>query len=372
MSIDSVLKKEGIDIVKKLNAKEVNIVAKDIAIKLCLAFPEHNLNRSDLFDLFSLLDMYMANLPKDSSYAKFLVDNNAIFFNSNLTFNEIPDVAMHECIHVLQKHFEQTSNNFGLQNNSFGYTLNEASVQLMASEANMSDISEETYFDIHLKTISPDYYPLECAIVNQMAYFTGSFPLYHSTLTGNDIFKNTFITKFNKKIYNHIVKSLDKLAFLENEVNFYTNELKQSEKISRIKSLNHSIDTYKKEISNLFFDLQNYIIKNCFNIEFNTLKTNDDLYDFKHKLYNFKDVIGYNDNYTFYNDFYRDMMSASEIKKEQIKNFGEISLFESECMSLTIVDNTKGALRFVKTFAQKIKKLFGLRSQTIIYMKKDI
>ena len=41
-----------------------------------------------------------------------------------------------------------------------------------------------------------------------MAYFTGTYPLYHSAIYSNDIFKNTFIKKANKKVYNIIVRNL--------------------------------------------------------------------------------------------------------------------------------------------------------------------
>ena len=49
------------------------------------------------------------------------------------------------------------------------------------------------YYDMEFKTDSPNYYPIECDLVKQMTYFTGTYPLYHSTLYSNDIFKNTFI-----------------------------------------------------------------------------------------------------------------------------------------------------------------------------------
>ena len=53
-------------------------------------------------------------------------------------------MAMHECIHFIQE-FRDTNNNLvklGLYNPSSntGLAINEAAVQLMASEANMMDI----------------------------------------------------------------------------------------------------------------------------------------------------------------------------------------------------------------------------------------
>ena len=96
-----------------------------------------------------------------------------------------------------------------------GISLNEAAVQLMASEANICNASSETYFGISIRTISPDYYPLECTLAKEITYFTGTYPLYHSTLYGDDIFKNTFILKTGKKAYNTIQHAI-KLSENEN------------------------------------------------------------------------------------------------------------------------------------------------------------
>ena len=44
------LKKEGIEVIEKLDVMKVNTIANNIANKLCNAFPEHNLKKSDLFE----------------------------------------------------------------------------------------------------------------------------------------------------------------------------------------------------------------------------------------------------------------------------------------------------------------------------------
>ena len=47
MSINSTLRKEGINVIGKLNTLEINKIASNISEKICLAFPEHNINKSD-------------------------------------------------------------------------------------------------------------------------------------------------------------------------------------------------------------------------------------------------------------------------------------------------------------------------------------
>lgn len=363
MSTNSRLKKEGIEIVEQLDTLKVNTIAISIASKLCLAFPEHNLNKSELFTSLSRINMYIAKMPEDSAGAKYFYKNNSIYFNKEYDLDEMAKLAMHECIHYIQE-FRDANNNLvkmGLYNCTFnsGLGINEAAVQLMASEANICPSTSETYYNVSLNTISPNYYPLECALVNQMAYFTGTYPLFHSTLNSNDVFKNTFILKSNKRAYNTIVKNIDLLLAYENDLNYFASELQYANKVSEIKLLNKLIASKKDSITSIFFKTQNLIIESCFISEFNNIRNLEDVKEYKNKLYNFKNIMGSNENYTFYNEFYRKIMESLEKKKEQIEQFGEINLFETSENSLVLVDNTKHALSFVSTFFVKIKKLFG-------------
>lgn len=363
MSTNSRLKKEGIEIVEQLDTLKVNTIAISIASKLCLAFPEHNLNKSELFTSLSRINMYIAKMPEDSAGAKYFYKNNSIYFNKEYDLDEMAKLAMHECIHYIQE-FRDANNNLvkmGLYNCTFnsGLGINEAAVQLMASEANMCPSTSETYYNVSLNTISPNYYPLECALVNQMAYFTGTYPLFHSTLNSNDVFKNTFILKSNKRAYNTIVKNIDLLLAYENDLNYFASELQYANKVSEIKLLNKLIASKKDSITSIFFKTQNLVIESCFISEFNNIRNLEDVKEYKNKLYNFKNIMGSNENYTFYNEFYRKIMESLEKKKEQIEQFGEINLFETPENSLVLVDNTKRALSFVSTFFVKVKKLFG-------------
>lgn len=356
MKIDFLLKNEGIEIVKELSKKEISTIAKDVAIKLCLAFPEHNLNRTDLFDALKSIKMYYANLPRDFSGAKYILDNNSIYFNNSLSFEKLPCVAMHECIHFIQ-HYNAVKN-FGLASSLKDIALNEAAVQLMASEANMQSQVEVKYFDINLKTITPDYYPLECSILNQVVYFTGTYPLYNSVLNSNDVFKNTFITKFNKKTYSHIIKSLNVISKLESEITYYLDEMLNESNSKNTQNLNKLINYKKQKLMAFYFQTQNYIMRTCFNYEFNAIRTLEDIHDLKNKLYEFKNYIGFNEDYTYYNEFYRSMMNLLVSKKEQIEKSGEINLLANASKALIIIDTRKSKLGLIKTLFRKLNELF--------------
>ena len=102
MSINSILKKEGITVVNPLNTLEINKIASKIAEMLCSTFPEHNLNKSDLFISISRLNMYIAKMPNSQAKAKYFYKNNSIYFSEDMDFDDLNTLAVHECIHFLQ------------------------------------------------------------------------------------------------------------------------------------------------------------------------------------------------------------------------------------------------------------------------------
>ena len=365
MGINSKLKKEGVEITQKLGTLKVNTIAINVVSKLLNAFPEHNLDKSKVFELIARLSMYTAKMPGDLSGAKYDFKNNSIYFNDTLSIEEMSNVAVHECIHCIQHSYGSVSN-MGLfdKKSSTGIALNEAIVQLMASEANLCKSQEETYYGISIKTISPNYYPLECTLASEIAYFIGTFPLFHSTICGDDIFKNTFILKIGKKNYKTVVKNFDKLLTLENNLNCFVSELQYAEKPSTIKALNNLINKNRSEIINIFFNTQNLIIDKCFKSEFNNIHNLQDITEFNRKIYKFKNIMGYSEGYNFYNECYRKMMNLVQKKKEYIEQYGEINLFEEINNSLTIVDNSKNFLYIVNKFITKAQQLVKLNKNT--------
>lgn len=368
MATYSRLKKEGIEVVSQLDTLKVNTIAINVASKLCLAFPEHNLNKSELFESLSRLNMYVAKMPADSSGAKYFYKDNSIYFNETADIDEMSTLAVHECIHYIQEARDYTNrvSKMGLYTptSNTGLAINEAAVQLMASEANMNETSTETYYGILINTISPNYYPLECALLNQISYFTGTYPLFHSTLNSNDVFKNTFTLKSDKKTYSTVSKNFDKLLSLESNLNYFSSELQYTDKVSSIKLLNKLINETKEDIKEIFFKTQNLIMHKCFKNEFNSIRNLEDIKDFNNKLYNYKNIIGSAEDYTFYNEFYRNMMNVIEEKKAYIEQYGEINLFENVNTSLMLVDTTKNTFSFITTFVNKIKKLFRLNKSS--------
>lgn len=371
MSVDSILKKEGISIVRKLDTLEVNKIARNIAEKITNSFSQYILNCDDLFSSISRIDMYLAKMPADASSAKYLYKNNSIYFDENidLSTSENSIFALHECIHFLQAQIDASGNltRLGLYDlKGHGVALNEAAVQLMASTAQGRDFDSVKYYDIYMNTISPDCYPLQCSLLSELVYFTGTYPLYHSTLNSNDVFKNTLISYSDKKTYSKISQNLDKLLKLEDDLYYFYVELSNATKDKDSKLLNRLINNRKVAIRKVFFETQNLIIQNCFTNQFNAIATLEDVKEFQNKLYNFKNVLCYTDDYNFYNEFYCNTMVALESVREFLENNGNMVEYRTANKSLTVIDNSNGIFNLLKRIVLKIRKLFSINKRDTI------
>lgn len=371
MNVDLLIKREGIKVIKQLPTLQVNLVAKNIADKLYKAFPEHGFNQQILFTNISRLNMYIAEMPNSLSRAKYVSENNSIYFSSDISLDNIDDLVIHECLHFLQE-IKNTNGKLvklGLANFSgkvSGIALNEAAVQLMAAEANKNQIDTVTYFNIGLSTNTPSYYTLECALLSQMAYFTGTYPLYNSTLTGSNLFKNTFIAKSNKSTFYTIQHNLDKMVDLEDLLCEFINDLQSANNnTKKIAQINKAISNKKQEIFNLFFKTQNIIMTTCFDYEFKYIRNTDELVAFKDRLYNYQKIIGTNKDYTFYNDFYNYTMSKFDEKYAYFEKYSYMPLGSVNETAITLFNSKPSIFDFIRRFINKFKKLNGIKQEPI-------
>ena len=368
MSINSTLKKEGINVIGKLNTLEINKIASNISERIVAAFPEHGINQSDLFISIARLDMYLAEMPNDMAMAKYFYKNNSIYFSKDMDLNDLHSLALHECLHFIQevKNKHGKLLRLGLYNMeksaNDGMALNEAAVQHMASVASKQPLDTVKYYNMELSTESPDFYPLQTALLNEMIYFTGSYPLYHSTLYSNDVFKNTFIAKSNEKAYLQIEKNFDLIYEYETLLSKQVYNLslcsEEYKSINKIRKINSKIDAYKQIILEKTLETQNLILLNCFNTEFNNIKTLEHIKNFEQNMYNFRHLIITTQNYNFYNDFYADMMEKVQEKKDFLLKYGDILDLDSITFELAnIRENTYG-FQFFKRLFSKLMLLF--------------
>ena len=329
MSIESDLRKDGIRVVDILDTMSVNRIAHNIAAKLCDTFPELCFNESDLFAKLSRLGMYRATMPEGMAEANYFYKNTSIYFNEKIAYEDLEEFAIHECIHYIQEVKDKKNNlvRMGLCNfDNFkivGMGLNEAAVQYITSK--VIDIEKDyvKYFGVSFKTISPSYYPLECNLIEQMAYITGETVLFDSTFTSNDKFKNTFIELTSEKTYDDIEYYVYRILELEENI------IKLNNKSSSFEERNKTVDKIvsktndcKNKISEYFEKAQNLIIKNYFDKAYKSISNLEELDNYRRKLDHYGELIGRTDNYTFFDDYYTEKMSQLEHKSNVLENGG--------------------------------------------------
>lgn len=357
MSINRVLKKEGIKIVGTLDTLTINTLAKNIANLLSSKFPSLSLNSNDLFINISRLNMYYAELPNGIS-AKYFYKNRSIYFDRNLDINNLTTVAIHECIHYLQEKRDKNNNiiKLGLcdytNKNLPGIGINEAAVQLISAKASNLKYENVKYFDINLQTNTPMYYPLECALVNQLAYVVGENVLIDSTIHSNNNFKENFISLTSEENYFTIEKNIDILVETQERLEELFASLENvGLEETFVKKISKEIDYQKAKVKDIFMSTQRLILTSYFDNAIKLAYSPKSLENYRNKLYLFKNLIGYTDHDNFYNKYYIDKMK--ELEKRYEFDMAEIT-------ALTVIKTS-----FISKLIQKLKALFGLNKKFV-------
>jgi hypothetical protein len=160
-----------------------------------------------------------------------------------------------------------------------------------------------------------------------------------------------FVLLTSKSTFYKIQANLDKMMDLEDTLSNQTSLLETTVNNKKTKKISNKIATLRTQIQELFLETQNTILTSYFDKKFNAISTVVQIEDYRKKLYNFKDFIGYTSNYSFYNDYYIKKMSDLEWKRNEIEN-----KTHSTDANLLLVPHKSGIL---VTFFRKVKKLFG-------------
>lgn len=362
MSVESDLRKDGIEVVEKLDTLKVNSIAMNVAKKICATFPNYGFNQNDLFSKLSRLDMYKAKMPEGFAEANYFYKNTSIYFNINATDEEIEQSSIHECIHYIQEVKDKKNYlvRMGLcdytEFKTYGLGLNEAAVQLMASKINGTPKDSVKYFGINFDTISPSYYPLECCLINQLAYITGEDVLFESTINSNDHFKNLLCHLITPKTFYAIQNAFDDILHAEEEIVKLNNKIAEiDDRNQKVDGMVKKIDELKHEILLTFMRTQNSIISGYFNTEFEKIYSVEAGENFRKKLYSFRDYLGFAEGYTFFNDYYVNKMEELEERYNALEN-------GTEELAIKVISRKENK---IIAFFKALKKLiFGTAGQT--------
>ena len=199
MNIEKDLKREGIEVINKLDTLSANSLASSVANRLCKAFPNEHFVYQSLFINLSRLPMYVAKIPEGLAEANYFYKNSSVYFKDGLTVDELEKFAVHEFIHHIQEIKDNKGNllRLGLCEigdfKTYGLGLNEAAVQLASSKALEQNEDIVKYYGISLPTKSPIYYPIICNLLEQLVYITGEDNLWDSMFNCTDTFKENCI-----------------------------------------------------------------------------------------------------------------------------------------------------------------------------------
>lgn len=286
------------------------------------------------------------------SEANYFYKNKSIYFNCNIPEEDLGEFAIHECIHYIQEVRDKKDNieRMGLCEYSgtkvYGLGMNEAAVQLMASKIIGIEKDNVKYFGISFASTSPSYYPIECCLLNQLAYLMGENILFESTINSNDNFKNKFIEETSLKTYLCVQNALDTIINAEENIIKLNNKIFElDDGNEKCKNISEKISEIKNEIMLTFLRTQNLIISSYFNSQIKKVKTREDIEDYRKKLYNFKEYLGSTDGYTYFHDFYVEKMAELENKYNIVENG----------IALTVINKKEG---IIKLIIKKIKSLF--------------
>ena len=328
MSIESDLKKDGITVIEPLDTTTVNVIAKNVSKKIVAAFSNLGFDFDTLYERFSKLPMYIADMPEGMSEASYFYKNSAIYFRDGMGLADLEKFAVHELIHNFQEQKNEKGDLTRLGLCTFkgskptGMALNEAAVQLLASNILENTFETATYYDITFSTVSPNCYPLLCNLIYQMAYVTGEEVLFESTFNSNDHFKNKFTALCGENVYNQISNYFDKILETEEKIIKISNKIQKTElSTAKVDSLYKKSDELKKQLKSAYFSTQELIISSYFTNSLKTLITSDDVDRFRKKLYSFQDIIGTTTNYFFFNNYYIQMMEKLDSRYDSLSDY---------------------------------------------------
>lgn len=326
MSIESDLRKDGITVIGPIPTLTINSLASSTADKLCFAFPELHLNNQNLFIELSRLSMYTASIPEGIAEANYFYKNSSVYFREGVDLSSLHPFVVHELLHHLQSIRDKKGElvrlglcEFG-EFKIYGMGLNEGAVQLMTAKAMGENTDIVKYYDLSFPTCSPNFYPLLCNLVAQMAYITGPEVLHTSTFFGTDEFKNRFIALCGEKTYYKVSHNLDILLSIEEKIVKLQNRLLTDVSNNKSRKLSLKVEDLKKDIKEIFLQTQNLIFTSYFNREFAKISTLDEIETYRSRLYNYQNYIAIAEGYYTFHSYYINQMANLDLKHDSIHN----------------------------------------------------
>ena len=361
-------KLHGISNITEISAKDRHTISKKAVDLIYPVVSEFNISKEMLFNSLGKSNMYLADFD-DLSMGKYDYTTNSIYFSNDLDISNLDSSVIHEILHFFQA--ELTEDNFLIRMGLFkpsklfrpekGLGLNEASVQYIASTIVKEVPDHVKYYELELTTPSSNYYPIETAIIRQMCFFTGTYPLFFSTLFSTDLFEKTFKTITSEENYNYIEEKLTYIVQLQEKLSdvystIHTHNQAESKKISVL----NNITNLKNKLRETVLDVQKIIYTSALANELDKIETVQDIVNMKALISNFENyIINYEGDYSF--EQFKDKINIElNNKLALIEAYGNYSFAlkaRKDILNLPKIYSQS----FIKTFFSKIKLLIDLR-----------
>ena len=304
MKIDKKLKKIGIEEKQELTKEEKESVILKVTDLLINAFPILVQEKSNIITKLNQTNMHYAKIQKNLSNVNYIYENGKIYFSEDININNITDTIIHEIIHYLQDVRKKNGKlgKIGLCNfnelSIKGLGMNEAGVQYISSKAISKEQTSIKKYNLILKTISPTYYPIITNLIEQIIALIGEDELVMAVIKNDSKFTDTFFNTFEGNGQS-IINNFDNIIQLNNESKNEKN---------------------KEEITSLYIETQDIIMKTYFEKTFKLIETEDDVNELSEKLNKYVTIAGKveRNGYTYNNcEIFKSYM-ANKLDKKMI------------------------------------------------------
>lgn len=347
MKIEKKLKKLGIKETKEFTQEEKDLVANNVTVSLTMAFPILKSEQANILNKIQNANMFYAKTNENLPKINYIYENHKIYFDESVEIQNITDAMLHEIIHFMQDVRKKNGklDRIGLCNfnelSLHGLGINEGAVQYVSAKALNSGVQTVKTFEIVLRTISPNYYPVLTNLIEQIVFLIGEDELVKAIILNDEEFENTFFNTFEENAQD-IIKLFDEI------INYNVKNNKEIE----IKKAKEQVEDKSKtdQLKNLYIQAQDLIMRTFFEKQYKLLQTEEDVQNLSTKLENYIKLTGkieINGQYYSNCDSFKSKF-MNKLDKQLIKIHGQKSK-----MALAVVYGGR-----INRLLNKIKGLF--------------
>ncbi len=293
------LKRYKIKPIRKLTEEEIEYIATESTKRMETMIVEFD--GKNMYDKIKKSTMYLADIPDKFTRVNFILSTNSIYIRDEENLKKIDEVMFHEIFHYIQCNQNYNEDGkleqmglckFGAYNIK-GLAINEAALQLIISMIFDEPQENNKYFGIQITSIHNEYFPILCAILQQIVYIIGHIPLLTSILENSDDFQIAFEEFAGSNSYEFLVSSFDKMMKARDKI-VENNRIMNEQYLSKGKKdiFKKQNQIYVNEIQNHFLAIQKLCYTKYFNKKLKQIKNKEELQILKEEIEKYHKHVG--------------------------------------------------------------------------------